>query len=193
MLLFMIIEDGEEIGFECEDDCPAKDFFGSNPKRLEGPDIYDDYFRQYAPEQEWSEQKRKGITTLSGAKIIEFWEFLMDMAVYTGDAIFGEGLIQQYEEAKATIREMSNSGMRKRAKARLLERLGVVHTRLRNPGDKKDSLESFGAFVHLLIAGCTDFIDKDVKIMIVQEGDPNTEDDLQPFLDHFESMEDKDS
>jgi hypothetical protein len=188
MIRFTVIEDGEPKEFGCGDSCPAVEFFKPKADCLEAPDIYDDYFRRYTPE-EYKHVQERGITAMNGCTGATFWSYLMEIAVYTADGIFNNGLAESYESAKEKIGGISSDHERRNMKMRLLERLGLVNTKLRRPGDDVDSLESFGAFVHLLTSGMTDYVGKDVTIMVVQEEDLNKAEDLAPFMDYFDNQE----
>ena len=70
----------------------------------------------------------------------------------------------------------------------LMMRLGDVHKELKHPGEEIDSLKSFGSFVHLLTAGLAEYMSKsNVKIEIVIEEEPGSEETLAPFMDYLKS------
>ena len=188
MISFTIIKDGEPQEFTCGDSCPAVDYFEPVGNSVEAPDIYDDYFRRLAP-SDFKHVQEKGITAMNGCNGAAFWSYLMELTVYVADGIFENGLAESYENAKERIQGLSDEKEQYQLKVRMLERISQITAKLRNPGDEIDSLKSFGAFIHLLTMGMTDFIGKEVTVMVVQAEDLNSDEDLAPFLEYFNDKE----
>lgn len=181
MIRFTLISGTEEKPIKCGSHCPAMKFFNGGGLSLEVPDVYDDYFRRYSSER-YRRVQEKGIEVMSGEPVTVFWGYLMDTSVYVGNQIVDSGMVESYENARQRIEEVESELERKMKKKLMVARMADVHNDLKVPGENVDSVKSFGSFLHLLISGVTEYLNRsNAKIEICQEGDPESEEQLAPF------------
>jgi hypothetical protein len=185
MLVFSIVREDSVTGFSCSSRCPAMEYFEPGKSELHAPSVYDDYFRKYAPAKQEHIQKQ-GIGYFDGASVDEFWGFCLELSVYIVGALGNPEVVESYEKAIEYIDEIKGDRERKRKKMMLMQRLGKVHSMLKNPGKKIDSLESFGLFLHLLISGCVEHLGEHAKVDIEVHQDVEN---LEVYEDFFNREE----
>lgn len=189
MIKFTIARGSIRDNLRCGKRCPSTKFFKPEEECTVAPDIYDDYFRRYSS-QRYKEVQERGIVALNGVTPHQFWSYLVDLSVYVGNGVLDDRLIDSYEEVREHIETLDDESLARRKKKMLMMKLGDVHKELKHPGEEIDSLKSFGSFVHLLTAGLADYMGKsNVKIEIVIEEEPGSEEALAPFMNFLENKD----